>query len=57
MAKKKTWREKLDAPQERRVVDDARRGGTLLIPRPTDVDVIAEKATTKFCGLDTQSTC
>jgi len=40
MAKKKTWREKLEAPQERRVVDDARRGGTLLIPKPTDVDAL-----------------
>jgi len=40
MAKKKTWREKLEAPQERRVADDARRGGTLLIPKPMDVDAL-----------------
>ena len=40
MAKRKTWREKLEAKQERKVVDNPRGGGTLLIPRPLDVDAL-----------------
>ena len=43
MAKRKTWREKLEAGQERKVVDDLRGGGTLLIPKPLDVDALMRK--------------
>ena len=43
MAKKKTWREKLEADQERKVVDNLRGGGTLLIPKPLDVDALMRK--------------
>ncbi len=43
MAKRKTWREKLEAGQERKVVDDLRGGGTLLIPKPLDVDALVHR--------------
>ncbi len=43
MAKRKTWREKLEAKQERKVVDNLRGGGTLLIPKPLDVDALVRK--------------
>ena len=43
MAKKKTWREKLEADQERKVVDNLRGGGTLLIPKPLDVDALMRR--------------
>ncbi len=44
MAKtRKSWREKLEAKQERKVVDNLRGGGTLLIPRPLDVDALVRK--------------
>ncbi len=43
MAKRKTWREKLEAKQERKVVDNLRGGGTLLVPKPLDVDALMRK--------------
>ena len=43
MAKRKTWREKLEAEQERKVVDNPKSGGTLLIPKPLDVDALIRK--------------
>jgi len=43
MAKRKTWREKLEAEQERKVVDNPKGGGTLLIPKPLDVDALIRK--------------
>ena len=43
MSKRKTWREKLEAGQERKVVDDLRGGGTLLIPKPLDVDALMRR--------------
>ena len=43
MSKRKTWREKLEAKQERKVVDNLRGGGTLLIPRPLDIDALMRK--------------
>jgi len=43
MAKRKTWREKLEAKQERKVVDNLRGGGTLLIPKPLDVDALVHR--------------
>ncbi len=43
MAKRKTWREKLEAKQERKVVDNLRKDGTLLIPKPLDVDALMRK--------------
>jgi hypothetical protein len=46
MAKRKTWREKLEADQKRKVVDNPRGGGTLLIPRPLDVDALVRKVQT-----------
>ena len=46
MAKRKTWREKLEADQERKVVDNPRGGGTLLIPKPLDVDALVRKIQT-----------
>jgi len=36
----KTWREKLEKEQERRVVDDPQGRGKMLIPRPLDVDAL-----------------
>ncbi len=41
--KRKTWREKLEAEQERKVVDNPKGGGTLLIPKPLDVDALMRK--------------
>ena len=38
-----TWREKLHAKQEPRVVDDPRGRGKMLIPRPLDVDALIRK--------------
>ena len=46
MAKRKTWREKLEVDQERKVVDNPRGGGTLLIPKPLDVDALVRKVQT-----------
>jgi hypothetical protein len=46
MAKRKTWREKLEADQDRKVVDNPRGGGTLLIPKPLDVDALVCKVQT-----------
>ena len=43
MAKRKTWREKLEAKQERKIVDNLRGGGTLLIPKPLDVDALVRR--------------
>jgi len=43
MPKRKTWREKLEAEQERKVVDNPKGGGTLLIPKPLDVDALMRK--------------
>ena len=43
MAKRKTWREKLEAKQERKIVDNPRKEGTLLIPKPLDVDALMRK--------------
>ncbi len=44
MAKlRKSWREKLEKEQERKVVDDPRGRGRMLIPRPLDVDAIMRK--------------
>ncbi|MBL7124713.1 MAG: MGMT family protein [Dehalococcoidales bacterium] len=43
MAKRKTWREKLEAKQERKIVDNPRKEGTLLIPRPLDVDALMRR--------------
>jgi len=43
MARRKTWREKLEANQERKVVENPRGGGTLLIPRPLDVDTLVRR--------------
>lgn len=43
MPKRKTWREKLEAKQERKVVDNLRGGGTLLIPKPLDVDALMHR--------------
>ena len=40
---RKTWREKLEKEQERRVVDDPRGRGRMLIPRPLDVDALMRK--------------
>ena len=40
MKTRKTWREKLEKDMERRVVDDPRGRGRLLIPRPLDVDAV-----------------
>lgn len=43
MPKGKTRREKLEAKQERKVVDNLRGGGTLLIPKPLDVDALMRR--------------
>ena len=40
MAKRKTAREKLERDQERKVVDDPRGRGRMLIPKPLDVDAL-----------------
>lgn len=40
MAKKKTWREKLEDNKERKVVPNPKGLGTLLIPKPLDVDAL-----------------
>ena len=40
---RKTWREKLEKVQERRVVDDPRGRGRMLIPRPLDVDALIRR--------------
>ncbi len=46
MAKRKTWREKLEVDQGRKVVDNPKGGGTLLIPKPLDVDALVRKVET-----------
>ncbi len=44
MAKtRKSWREKLEAKQECKVVDNLRGGGTLLIPKPLGVDALMRR--------------
>ena len=43
MSKRKTWREKLEVGLERKVVDNLRGGGTLLIPKPLDVDALMRR--------------
>ncbi|TET25825.1 MAG: hypothetical protein E3J67_02985, partial [Dehalococcoidia bacterium] len=44
MAKmRKSWREKLEKEQERKVVDNPRGGGRLLIPKPLDVDALMRR--------------
>jgi len=43
MAKIKTWREKLEKDQPRKIVDDPRSKGKLLIPKPLDVDALIKK--------------
>jgi len=43
MPKRKTWREKLETEQERKVVDNPKGSGTLLIPKPLDVDALIRK--------------
>ena len=43
MSKRKTWREKLEVELERKVVDNLRGGGTLLIPKPLDVDALVHR--------------
>jgi hypothetical protein len=40
MKKRKTAREKLEKEQERKVVDDPRGRGMMLIPKPLDVDAM-----------------
>ena len=41
MSKKyKTWREKLEKDLERKIVDDPKGRGRLLIPKPLDVDAL-----------------
>jgi len=37
---RKTWREKLEKEQARKVVDDPRGRGRMLIPKPLDVDAV-----------------
>ena len=39
----KTWREKLEKDQARKVVNDPRSGGKLLIPKPLDVDALMRR--------------
>jgi hypothetical protein len=46
MAKRKTWREKLEIDQGRKVVENPKGGGTLLIPKPLDVDALVRKVET-----------
>ncbi len=43
MAKRKSAREKLEKEQKRRVVDDPRGRGKMLIPKPLDVDALMRK--------------
>ena len=43
MPRRKSWREKLHAKQEARVVNDPRGRGRMLIPRPLDVDAMMRK--------------
>ena len=44
MAKtRKTWREKLEKEQERKIVDDPRGRGKMLIPKPLDIDAMMRK--------------
>jgi len=38
--KYKTWREKLEKDLERKIVDDSKGRGRLLIPKPLDVDAL-----------------
>ncbi|MDP2952245.1 MAG: hypothetical protein Q8O76_02870, partial [Chloroflexota bacterium] len=38
MKTRRTWREKLEAAQGRKVVDDPRGRGRMLVPKPLDVD-------------------
>ena len=40
---RKTWREKLEAEQEPRIVDDPRGRGKMLIPAPLDVDALIQR--------------
>ena len=37
---RKSWREKLEADQKRKIVDDPKGRGRLLIPKPLDVDAL-----------------
>ena len=37
---RKSWREKLEKDQERKIVDDPKGRGRLLIPKPLDVDAL-----------------
>jgi len=40
MKTKTSWRSKLEKEQERRIVDDPKGRGKLLIPKPLDIDGI-----------------
>lgn len=51
---RKTAREKLEGGQEPRMVDDRRGRGTMLIPKPLDVDTLMRQIETGKLATVTQ---
>lgn len=42
---RKTWRQKLESPQQAEVVDDRRGRGKLLVPRSLNIDALIRQDT------------